>query len=276
MSAESAIGNGALIWTVPDAPLSLRNVPYLTDYDTIGLIWNEAPENGGTPVIDYRVAYSYNSEPYVELESNIILLPYQANQLTVGTTYSFKVQARNAHGYGAYSSEVMILAAQNPQKPAAPTTTFDTTQVIVDWSAPFDEGSTITKYEIYIRTNDAVTYSLELTYCDGSVAQIVSDTRCEIPVSTLRVAPFNLYWGDSVYAKVIAFNMYGQSLESDTGNGAIIITYPDAPLFLEEDLNYRDWTTLGLKWNEAYENGGSQISSYVLSLAIEQADFQEI
>jgi hypothetical protein len=56
-----------------------------------------------------------------------------------------------------------------PQRPSAPTTTLDTTQVIVDWSAPFEEGSGITEYRIYIRTNDEVSYSLELTYCDGSV-----------------------------------------------------------------------------------------------------------
>jgi hypothetical protein len=91
MSAESAVGNGALIWTVPDAPLNLRNVPYLTDYDTIGLLWDEASENGGTPVIDYRVSYKFDTEPYVELESNIVLLPYQVHQLTVGTVYTFKV-----------------------------------------------------------------------------------------------------------------------------------------------------------------------------------------
>jgi hypothetical protein len=95
-------------------------------------------------------------------------------------------------------------------------------------------------------------------------------------VSTLRVAPFNLYWGDSVYAKVVAINVYGDSLESETANGAIIITYPDAPLFLEEDINYRDWTTLGLKWKEGLENGGNQITSYVLSMAIEDAQFLEI
>jgi hypothetical protein len=58
--------------------------------------------------------------------------------------------------------------------------------------------------------------------------------------------PFSLYWGDSVWAKVIATNVYGDSVESVEGNGAIIITYPDAPMFLEEVLSYRSWTTLGL------------------------------
>jgi hypothetical protein len=49
-------------------------------------------------------------------------------------------------------------------------------------------------------------------------------------------------WGDSVHAKIVAVNIYGDSIDSEVGNGAIIITYPDAPLYLQENLSYRDWT----------------------------------
>jgi hypothetical protein len=34
---------------------------------------------------------------------------------------------------------------------------------------------------------------------------------------------------------VIAKNIYGNSVESDEGNGAIIVTTPDAPINLVED-----------------------------------------
>jgi len=44
-----------------------------------------------------------------------------------------------------------------------------------------------------------------------------------------------LPWGSSIYAKVIAINYYGASVESDAGNGAIILTYPDAPVSVAED-----------------------------------------
>jgi len=50
-------------------------------------------------------------------------------------------------------------------------------------------------------------------------------------------APFNLPWGSSVYAKVIATNIYGNSLPSNFGNGAIILTYPDAPTTLQNNLS---------------------------------------
>jgi hypothetical protein len=48
----------------------------------------------------------------------------------------------------------------------------------------------------------------------------------------LKLAPFALAWGDEVYAKIIATNIYGDSLVSDPGNNAIILTVPDAPVSL--------------------------------------------
>jgi hypothetical protein len=56
-----------------------------------------------------------------------------------------------------------------------------------------------------------VTFSLELINCDGSTSAIVAATACTVPVSILTSAPFNLTWGSSVYAKVIATNKYGDS-----------------------------------------------------------------
>jgi hypothetical protein len=52
-------------------------------------------------------------------------------------------------------------------------------------------------------------------------------TSCTIPVTVLRGTPYDLEWGSSIFAKVIATNIYGDSLESEEGNGAIITTTPD-------------------------------------------------
>ena len=45
-----------------------------------------------------------------------------------------------------------ILAAQIPDKPLAPTTTFDRTTVKITWAAPFEQGSPITGYQVFIKT----------------------------------------------------------------------------------------------------------------------------
>jgi hypothetical protein len=60
-------------------------------------------------------------------------------------------------------------------------------------------------------------------------------TECTIPVAILRNAPYSLPWGAHVYAKVLAKNIYGNSVESYEGNGAKITINPDPPINLLED-----------------------------------------
>jgi hypothetical protein len=54
-SVVSQGGNGAIIWTNPDAPISVSNVPTVTTGYQIGLSWLPGIANGGTQVIDYRI-----------------------------------------------------------------------------------------------------------------------------------------------------------------------------------------------------------------------------
>jgi hypothetical protein len=55
-----------------------------------------------------------------------------------------------------------------------------------------------------------------------------------VGVQVLRDAPYSLEWGTSIFVKVVALNVYGSSQKSLEGNGAVITTYPDAPLNLAE------------------------------------------
>jgi hypothetical protein len=103
--------------------------------------------------------------------------------------------------------------------------------VVINWTAPNDGGSAITGYLVTIKQKDS-SFSSDIVNCDmtSSVA-----TSCTVPVTVLRAAPFSLDWGDSAFAKVIATNIYGDSLESLEGNGAYITTNPDQPTNLVED-----------------------------------------
>lgn len=69
-----------------------------------------------------------------------------------------------------------------------------------------------------------------------------------IPVTNLRDSPFNHDWGASIYAKVSATNIVGSSDESQVGNGALILTQPDAPINLSDDTDITDHTQIGLTW----------------------------
>ena len=117
--------------------------------------------------------------------------------------------------------------------------------MIISWIPPFDQGSPITSYTIYIRQNDGVSYSLE-PFCDGATASTISAAQCSVPVGILRTSPYNLPWGSRIFAKVIAMNKYGSSSESLPGSGGILMTNPDAPIDLSEMLSGRTNSTLGL------------------------------
>ena len=90
-SAYSTAANGAVIFTSPDAPQTLSNNVQVTSMSQIGLTWYEGASNGGSPVIDYRLWYTYGSLSSSVLASGITTTSYIATSLTAGITYTFKV-----------------------------------------------------------------------------------------------------------------------------------------------------------------------------------------
>jgi hypothetical protein len=48
-------GNGAIIIREPDAPINLAEVYAQRTASIIGLVWEQATENGGSTVLDYRI-----------------------------------------------------------------------------------------------------------------------------------------------------------------------------------------------------------------------------
>ena len=144
--------------------------------------------------------------------------------------YTFKIQARNLIGLSDFSSEVIIRAAAKPSTPVTPTTSvISNTAVTIAWTPPNNGGSAITSYTVWIRQSDGVTFSTELTTCNGASASVLAAASCTIPISTLQAAPFSLPWGVGVYAKVLATNIVNPSDVSTIGNGGVILTNPDSP-----------------------------------------------
>jgi hypothetical protein len=90
-------------------------------------------------------------------------------------------------------------------------------------------------------------------------------TSCIIPIGVLR-AYFGLEWGTSIYAKIIAINTYGDSIESLEGNGGYITTNPDTPTELIEDYSQRTKSTLGLQWTPPVFKGGDVIDDYRINI----------
>ena len=114
---------------------------------------------------------------------------------------------------------------------------------------------------MFIRQNDG-DFSEDLTNCDGSDVDIIASTNCLVPIMILRDSTYQLPWGSSITAKVVAYNLYGYSAESLEGNGAVILTYPDAPINVAETVEARTASTITFTWSEGAANGGAPVEDY--------------
>ena len=81
---------------MPDAPISLTNDPIVTTDTQIRFTWADGASDGGNAVIDYAVFYDKGTDNFVLLAGAVTNKFYLTSvTLTSGTTYKFKVTARN-------------------------------------------------------------------------------------------------------------------------------------------------------------------------------------
>lgn len=85
-----------------------------------------------------------------------------------------------------------------------------------------------------------------------------------MPNVVLNAAPFNLIWGSSVIAKIKTVNVVGSSPYSFLGNGAVLLNGPSPPLNFQEVREQTTSFTIGLKWTEGDDNGGSPVLDYAV------------
>jgi hypothetical protein len=77
-------------------------------------------------------------------------------------------------------------------------------------------------------------------------------TTCTIHVTVPRLAPYSLILCDSLFAKVIAQNLYGFYVESLEGNGAYITPNIDYPTDFVEDYSLRTKSILAIDWTKLH------------------------
>jgi hypothetical protein len=102
------------------------------------------------------------------------------------------------------------------------------------------------------------------------------DGFCYVPQAKLGQEPFNLFVGDSVFAKVSAINFYGESDFSEVGNNGVHRDVPDAPFNLQNNEGGTDATRISFSWQPGSSNGGTPVIDYRIYWATESADFVEL
>jgi hypothetical protein len=128
------------------------------------------------------------------------------------------------------------------------------TSIKITWTNPTSNGAAITEYLIKIKGTDGEFYT-SLDTCDGSLATIVSNMYCYVPMETLKAAPFSLTKGDAIIVSANAKNLKGfNNSDSDTitttSFTVVVETEPNAPAIPVKGVNthynilHSTWTAI--------------------------------
>ena len=134
----------------PDAP----SAPTLTAGETwIEASWT-APDDNGSAITGYDVHYRETGGNWTDASHTGTSTTKRITGLTADTAYQVRVRASNAEGAGDWSPAASArtdAAAEAPDAPSAPTLTAGETWIEASWTAPDDNGSAITGYDIHYR-----------------------------------------------------------------------------------------------------------------------------
>lgn len=150
--------------------------------------------------------------------------------LQQGTSYDFKLQARNEDGISDFSDVITVLAAKIPGDLLVPTIEFSFPYYIFKWQTPVDAGGSPLKgYKVTMFDSSDVRFSLNESDCDTSTTSL--ETECRIEAERLTSNPFDLVTGNTFIIKVAAINEFGDSPLA-TSDIMKVVSKPDAPIDL--------------------------------------------
>lgn len=242
IGASSAASNSMTTWTEPSAPA----IGVATEVNaTTATIAFTAGASGGVAIIDFT-ATAFISGVATAITATAIASPITVSGLTQGTTYTFRVTARNVVGTGPQSgASNTVQPADVPSKPVAPTVSTSTTytvdgRVTVTFTAPFDGGTTILDYSF---VSSPATTTRTVTQSSGGTLLFTGLTK-----------------GVAYTFAFAARNRIGVSTYSDASTSIIPLTVPNVPII--GNAARSDATTVTVGFTASTDNGGTPITSY--------------
>ncbi|WP_375433283.1 fibronectin type III domain-containing protein [uncultured Friedmanniella sp.] len=233
--------SAAVSYTVPNAPV-------ITDATASGsrtanLTWNAPGSNGGSAITGYRVTPYLGSTAQATqtFGAGSAGTAQSVTGLTPAATYTFKVAAQNAAGYGTDSaaSSPVTLAAAAPGTMAAPTASARATSASVSWVPPAANGSAITGYVVtpYIGTTAQPAQTFTSTATTQQVTGLTAGTAYTFTVSAVNavgtgtasaksaaVTPFNVPGPPAVTAVSAAIQGASLTWTAPVSDGGSAIT----------------------------------------------------
>ena len=202
-----------------------------------------APTNNGTAITDYDVQYkrssasSWTSHAFDGTGTSATI-----GGLTAGATYNVQVRAANTAGESTWSASGSGTPNEKPGRPAAPTASAaSATSLSVSWTAPTNNGTAITDYDVRYKRSSASSWTSHAFDGTGTSATIGSLTT-----------------GAAYNVEVRAGNAAGKGAWSPSGTGTPNETpgRPAAPT-----ASAASGSSLSVSWT-APTNRGTAITDY--------------
>jgi titin len=224
---------------VPDAPTGATAT---AGAGQATVSWTAPAFNGGSVITGYAVT-RYAGGVAQGTNSVGVVTQTTASGLTNGTTYTFRVAAKNVAGTGAFSSDTNAVTPRTvPDAPTAVSATPGAAQATVSWSVPASDGaSPITGYDV--------------TRYVGGVAQ--ATTSVGVVTQTTVSGLTN---GTAYMFRVAAKNAIGTGAQSTDSSAVTPRTVPDMPTTVSATTGGSGLATVS--WSAPAFSGGAAITGY--------------
>ncbi|WP_214109611.1 DUF7927 domain-containing protein [Acrocarpospora catenulata] len=250
--ANPDIAQSTTAGTVPTAPSGITVTPA-----TSTIAGGIAVTVGGSN-ISGATAIEIGTTAELQAGTPVVLLPCQsgpaAGCFTVNANGTLSISSMPARSSAAtvnvtvvtqgVAGQASYVYTDKPGTPAAPTATAGVTSATVTWTAPESHGSTITGYVV-------------TPYLNG-----VAQTPVSYDASTTTRTLTGLTAGASYTFTVAAVNAIGTGTASAQSNAVVPYTVPGQPTITSATAGDGSAT---LTWTAPSSNGGSAITSYVVT-----------
>ncbi len=231
--------------TFPTAP---RNLRAEAGDQQVRLIWTAPTFDGGVAIDGYEYQQRTGSGAYGSWTdisgADEDTTEHTVTGLTNGTSYSFKVRAKNpVGGEGPASNEATAVPVTVPSAPQSFTATALNAKVRLEWAAPASDGG-----------NPIVGYEYRYRAGSGSFTEWADVPGSNVNTTSYTVTGLINGTVHTFEVRARTSTLKGAAASADATPMAVA---PDAPLVTVESRN----TALRVTWNVA-DNGGSDIFRY--------------
>ena len=176
------IGSGSPSVAVNGVPNGEPGAPSLTVTSSTTLLkldlkWNAPASTGGSPITGYKVEQQIGNGSFSAICSSIAssATSCSVENLTPSVIYGYRVAAINSVGIGPWSPINSITVSAPPSAPVL-SVVAGNSQAVLTWTAPANNGASITSYKIEVSSGSSGTWSTlsssttALTYTASSLS----------------------------------------------------------------------------------------------------------